>query len=48
MKITLLSQIFISIYFKKYFSYLAAQWIEPQSANQRVSGSVPSPGTCLG
>ena len=25
-----------------------AQWIECQTANQRVAGSVPSQGTCLG
>ena len=25
-----------------------AQWIECQPANQRVSGSIPSQGTCLG
>ena len=24
------------------------QWIECQPANQRVSGSIPSQGTCLG
>ena len=26
----------------------AAQWIECQPANQRVTGSIPSQGTCLG
>ena len=25
-----------------------AQWIECQPANQKVTGSVPSQGTCLG
>ena len=25
-----------------------AQWIELQPANQRVTGSIPSQGTCLG
>ena len=25
-----------------------AQWIECQPANQRVTGSIPSQGTCLG
>ena len=25
-----------------------AQWIECQTANQRVAGSIPSQGTCLG
>ena len=25
-----------------------AQWIECQPANQRVAGSIPSQGTCLG
>ena len=25
-----------------------AQWIECQSANQRVAGLIPSQGTCLG
>ena len=25
-----------------------AQWIEPGPANQRVMGSIPSQGTCLG
>ena len=25
-----------------------AQWIEHQPANQRVGGSIPSQGTCLG
>ena len=25
-----------------------AQWIEFQPANQRVAGSIPSQGTCLG
>ena len=25
-----------------------AQWIEQQPANQRVTGSIPSQGTCLG
>ena len=25
-----------------------AQWIEHQPANQRVTGSIPSQGTCLG
>ena len=25
-----------------------AQWIERQPANQRVTGSIPSQGTCLG
>ena len=25
-----------------------AQWIERRPANQRVSGSIPSQGTCLG
>ena len=31
------------------FSALAsmAQWIELQSMNQRVTGSIPSQGTCL-
>ena len=34
----------------KIFNALAgiAQWIECQSANQRVTGSIPSQGTCLG
>ena len=26
----------------------AAQWVESGTANQRVSGSIPSHGTCLG
>ena len=25
-----------------------AQWIEHQTVNQRVTGSIPSQGTCLG
>ena len=25
-----------------------AQWIEPQPANQRFAGLIPSHGTCLG
>ena len=25
-----------------------AQWIEQQTVNQRVVGSIPSQGTCLG
>ena len=25
-----------------------AQWIEHRAANQRVAGSIPSQGTCLG
>ena len=25
-----------------------AQWIEQRSANQKVAGSIPSQGTCLG
>ena len=33
-----------------FFSALAgvAQWIECEPANQRVAGSIPSQGTCLG
>ena len=36
--------------FKKICIYLAgvAQWIERQPGNQRVSGLIPSQGTCLG
>ena len=36
--------------FKKIYGALAgvAQWIECQLANQRVAGSIPSQGTCLG
>ena len=36
--------------FKKILPALAgvAQWIECQPANQRVMGSIPSQGTCLG
>ena len=34
------------------YSYMAlagvAQWIEHQPADQRVAGSIPSQGTCLG
>ena len=26
----------------------AAQWIECQPANQKIAGSIPSQGTCLG
>ena len=26
----------------------AAQWTEPQPPNQEVTGSIPTPGTCLG
>ena len=36
--------------FKKKFPVLAgvAQWIEHWPANQKVAGSIPSQGTCLG
>ena len=39
-----------NISFKKHFLALAgvSQWIERRPVNQKVSGSVPSQGTCLG
>ena len=39
-----------SFFFKVYSIVLAgvAQWIECRPVNQRVAGSIPSQGTCLG
>ena len=43
---------FLRFIFGKIELYIAlagvAQWIEGQPANQRVAGSIPSQGTCLG
>ena len=39
----------IFIYLNSYFVLAGvAQWIECQPANQRVTGSIPSQGTCVG
>ena len=40
----------IKILFKRKKEALTgvAQWIEPRPVNQRVAGSIPSQGTCLG
>ena len=46
-----LKYLWLSIVLKKYaLTALAgmAQWIECQPVNQRVVGSIPSRGTCLG
>ena len=38
-----------SVTYKEHWSPAGvSQWIEHQPANQRVAGSIPSQGTCLG